>query len=521
MAIKMAADSKANLYSHREAEAWNPKKKNLPVTLVTGFLGAGKTTLLKYVLKYKHNLKIAAAVNDFASLNVDGQIIRKTGDQGEVVELSNGCLCCSVSGEFKKAVWKLLQDADIGKVDYLVIETSGVTDPHETISTLEQDYGKMYRIRLDVVVTIVDTDLLVSKLKENSSDPSLSAAADSQLKCADIVLLNKRDLITDSDLELAKGFITSLVPGVRIHPTNYCAVPLNMIMEVTEVKTVQQIITHEDTSAAYAINTMGGLMNIERRKRQEQVSGTSTHSNHLSADGFSSTVFESSQPLHLSKFQKFLKNFPSGIMRMKGSLWFAENRSTLYSFHMSGRYRYEIAVDIIKSSGAMTTTGAFTVQLVVIGSDKAVSETTSILEDCMTDSAATCFDKDRLRLVEDAVKANDYYCLVEEDTIQHEPRTTSDFWINGCIDYGVTYEEAVGFHGINFNRMNEELAKRVNGSSHCVSLLPVRLKCGKTVCRHSVDRESGFEETWSVIQEVGAKIVASYFQAVGVCKCGR
>lgn len=510
----MADDTRANLYIHREAEAWNPKKKNLPVTLVTGFLGAGKTTLLKYVLKYKHNLKIAAAVNDFASLNVDGQIIRKTGDQGEVVELSNGCLCCSVSGEFKKAVWQLLQDADIGKVDYLVIETSGVTDPHETISTLEQDYGKMYRIRLDVVVTVVDTDLLVSKLKVDCNDPSLSAAADSQLKCADIVLLNKRDLVTDSELKLAEKFVTSLVPGVRIHPTNYCAVPLNMIMEVTEVKTVQQIITHEDTSAAYAINMMGGVMNVERHKRQGQVSAGNSHSNHLSADGFSSTVFESAEPLHLAKFQKFLKNFPPGIMRMKGSLWFAENRSTLYSFHMSGRYRYEIAIDTVKSGG-MTTMGAYAVQLVVIGSDAAVTQTRLALEDCVLDST---HDRDRAKVVEGLIQDNDYYCLVKDE---EENCSTADFWINGCIDYGVTYEEAAGFHGINFNRMNEELAMRVNGSSHCVSVLPVRLPSGRTVCRHSIDVESGFEETWSLMQEVGGKVVAEYFRAVGVCKCGR
>ena len=508
------ADATCNLYMHREAAAWDPKKKTLPVTLVTGFLGAGKTTLLKYVLKYKHNLKIAAAVNDFASLNIDGQIIRGTGTQGDVVELSNGCLCCTVSGEFKKAVWKLLQDADIGKINYLVIETSGVTDPHDTISTLEQDYGKMYRIRLDVVVTVVDTDVLVSKLKHDPSDPSLTMAADSQLKCADIVLLNKQDLVNQDELVLAKQFVTSHVPGVRIHPTSYCAVPLNYIMEVSEVKTVNQIVTHEDTAAAYTVSNMGGVLNTERHNRQ-QGSGH-THSNHLSADGFTSTVYESDRPFDLTRFQEFLRNFPKGIIRMKGSLWFNENRSTLYSFHMSGRCRYELSIETVKSINSNTITGAFGIQLVAIGEEEAVRNVESLLCRCVSKEEARTKNDQRLKYVCDLIKGNDYFVLgeqVEDDCV--------DFWINGCIDYGVTVEEAVGFHGINFNRMNEDLARHVNGSGHCISILPVWLASGKMVCRHALNEEASFEESWKTIQEVGNKVVSDYFRAVGVCKCGR
>ncbi len=511
------ADGLTNLYKYREEQAWATKKKHLPVTLVTGFLGAGKTTLLKYVLKYKHNLKIAAAVNDFASLNIDGQIIRGTGTREEVVELTNGCLCCSVSGEFKKAVWKLLQDADFGKIDYLVIETSGVTDPHETISTLEEEYGKMYRIRLDVVVTVVDTDALVSKLKLNANDPSLHAAADSQLKCADVVLLNKRDLVTEDEMVLAKRFVNKHVPGARVHPTSYCAAPLNMIMEVNEVKSVQHIVTHETTSQAYTISAVGGVMNVERRKRQDGCPATDhAHSKHLSADGFTSVVFESPKPFSLSKFQQFLKNFPVNVLRMKGSVWFTENPSTLYSFHMSGRCRYEISVDTQKSS-RNTTTGAFTVQLVAIGSD--LKDMESRLEDCVTGEGLYSVSGERRKAVVDAITSNDYF--VVGDCQHPESSSFVDFWVSGCIDYGVTIEEATGFHGINFNRMNEELATRVNGSSGGVSVLSVRLESGKTVCRHCIDEAGGFEATWKVVQDVGNKVVSEFFRAVGVCKCGR
>ena len=515
------ADTTLNLYTHREAAAWNPKKKNLPVTLVTGFLGAGKTTLLKYILKYKHNLKIAAAVNDFAALNIDGQIIRGTGTRDEVVELSNGCLCCSVSGEFKKAVWKLLQDADIGKINYLVIETSGVTDPHETIATLEQEYGRMYRVRLDVVVTVVDTDVLVTKLDQNSEDPSLTVAADSQLRCADVILLNKRDLVTEDQLEVAKRFVSSHVPGARIHPTTFCAIPLDLIMEVTEVKSVSQLVTHEVAAAAYTISTEGGLMNAERHRRQREVDGGGrdhNHANHLSADELNSVVFESPKPFSLTKFQTFLRKFPTEIIRMKGSVWFSENRSTLYSFHMSGRFRYELSVDTVRSI-SNSSAGAFGIQLVTIGKKLDNAHINTLFEKCLAGEGTTEMNYGaRVQIVCDFIKANDYFVLVNErdQTVDYV-----DFWLSGCVDYGVSVDEATGFHGINFNRMNEELAKRVNGSSQCVSVLSVQLMDGKVVCRHSVSEEAGFEESWRTIHECGKKVVSDYFQAVGVCKCGR
>ena len=238
-------DSLCNLYDHREKMSWAPKKRHLPVTLVTGFLGAGKTTLLNHVLTNKHNLRIAAAVNDFAAINIDSQIVRGNKAHDSVVALTNGCLCCSISGEFQSAVWELLQDADIGKIDYLLIETSGVTDPQATIATLEQDYGKMYRIRLDTVVTVVDTDALASKLsgdKGTEGDGGIlgAVAADSQLKCADVVLLNKRDLVTAKQFENARLWVQSHVPGVQVYGCQKCAVPLHYIMEVNEVAAGQE-----------------------------------------------------------------------------------------------------------------------------------------------------------------------------------------------------------------------------------------------------------------------------------------
>jgi G3E family GTPase len=502
---------------HREALAWAPEKKHLPVTLVTGFLGSGKTTLLTHVLTNKHNLKIAAAVNDFASLNIDGQIVKGTGHQDGVVELSNGCLCCSISGEFKKAVWQLLQDADIGKIDYLIVETSGITDPLQTIATLEQDYGKMYRVRLDVVVTVIDTDALVTKLNLGENYFT-SVAADSQLQCADVVLLNKKDLVSEDGLQMAKKFVESQVPGVAVYSCRGCAVPLNWIMEVSEVVSNSHVVSHEVTEAAYTISSTGGFKNTARHGRE--VGGTNSSvksSDHLSNDEYQSLVYESSVPFALDKFQHFLgEGFPPGLVRMKGSVWFQENRSCLYSFHMSGRNRYELTPSISRG-GSLQIHGAFKVELVAIGRNINTSDINDALNVCLYKESTASFTQDRLREVNDLINSHDYFVLEANDG----DNSYVDFRVTGCIDYGVTEEEASGFHGINFSRMNEDIAARVNGSCIKGSLLPVLLPNGKQVCRHAVSVQAGLENTWSVITNVAERVVTEYYRAVGVCKCGR
>ena len=523
----MAADSLCNLYRYREEVAWAPKPKHLPVTLITGFLGAGKTSLVTHILSNKHNLKVAAAVNDFAEVNIDGQIVRGTQAHDEVVELSNGCLCCSISGEFRKAVWKLLQDCDIGKVDYLLVETSGVTDPQQTISTLEEEYGKMYRVRLDAVVTVVDTDALVSKLGEEVDGSAQlrglgSVAALSQLKCADIILLNKKDLVSEDQLARAKAFVEHLAPGVRVYSCNHGAVPLHWIMEVNEVSSGSQVVSHEVTEPAYTVSLDGGKKSKERHLRQEksgQENGHHDHSGkeHLSADEFVSLVYESSSPLCLGKFQEFLgAKFPGGLQRMKGTVWFQANRSVLYSFHMSGRQRYDLTP---VHSGPLA--GSFKVQLVAIG--KIDTDTVqSQLEQCTNPVAEESKFMLYKNTLKELVSKDDRFQFKDGlDEATDVSSSCIDFRLTGCVDYGVTEEEAAGFHGINFNQMNLDLAKWINGSSERISVLPARLSSGMVVCRHSVLPESGFPNTWRLAQEAAGKIADRYYRAVGVCKCGR
>ena len=476
----------------------------------------GKTTLLNHVLSNKHNLRIAAAVNDFAERNIDAQIIKKNRDHGEVVELTNGCLCCSISGELKTAVWSLLKQADIGKIDYLVIETSGVTDPLAIIATLEQEYGKMYRIRLDAVVTVVDADALVAGLESGHEGESKlqSAAADSQLQCADVVLLNKKDLVSEEQLAMARDFICKLVPGAQVYSCRKCAVPLHYLMEVQEIGSGRQVVSHEVVEAAYSISQTGGSMNQERQRRLKD-KGIAVSSTHIEQDEFSSFVFESQSPFRLGDFQAFLgKKFPRGVTRIKGTVWFQENRSCLYSFHMSGRQRYELT---LCANAGESLTGAFSVQLVIIGRSISQSEIQATLESSLVSeqkSGESCLTPMVVEAASSLVENDNRFELAGSENL------CIDFRLTGSVEYGITVHEAESVYGINLGKMNLELATRVNGSSMPVCILPVFLPTGLQVCRYAAHADAPFDTVWSLIADIAGKLIVEYYRAVSYCKCG-
>lgn len=522
----LMADSLCNLYLRRETLAWAPKERRLPVTLVTGPLGAGKTSLLNHILNNKYNLKIAAAVNDFAAINVDGQIIKRNKAHGSVVELTSGCLCCTVSEQFETAMVQLLQDADIGKIDYLVIETSGVTDPHATISALERQYGKLFRVRLDAVVTVLDADVLVGKMRGSESVIMDASSTDGQLVCADVVLLNKADLVSGKDLEEALEYVRQRVPGVQTHACRYGAVPLDAIMEVAEVNRAE-IVSHEYIAAAYSISTDGGSKNKERRQRLAEEKGA--RRSHLSEDDFHSFTFEAARPFSLAAFQAFLGDkFPAGVVRMKGTLWFAENRHCLYEFHVSGRQRYELTA---LSSNDSYMSGAFGIQLVVIGKGMNADAINALLQDCVgspvdggPESSIGTDSEDARAQAKALIESDRQFELIDYHHREATPNELApyvDFRLTGSINYGLTPEEASGVHGIDFNRLNVELVNRVNSASGPASLLPVLLPNGTQVCRHGVSNGTQlFPQAWKVVSEVSPRLVAEFYRAVGYCKCG-
>jgi G3E family GTPase len=206
-----------NLVNHYETTTIFRRDSNkfLPVTLVTGPLGSGKTSMIRHVLKSRANLKICVAINDFTDVNVDEKTLACCAEEnehdehshkharGSVVALKRGdCGCCSPADDsFRESISRIIH-SDAG-FDYAVVETSGITDPVGVIAALEERFGKMYRARLDLVVAVIDASLFFFDADGESatcSSSALDATTVSQLKSADLVVINKIDLIDDAQV---------------------------------------------------------------------------------------------------------------------------------------------------------------------------------------------------------------------------------------------------------------------------------------------------------------------------------
>jgi G3E family GTPase len=165
-------------------------KRGIPVTIITGFLGSGKTTLLNHILSNQDGIKTAVLVNEFGEIGIDNELLVTTGE--DMVELSNGCICCTINNDLVEAVYKILERPE--KIDYLVVETTGLADPLPVALTfLGTDLRDL--TRLDSIVTVVDAENF-------SIDLFNSQAAENQIAYADIILLNKSDLVDEADLDL-------------------------------------------------------------------------------------------------------------------------------------------------------------------------------------------------------------------------------------------------------------------------------------------------------------------------------
>jgi G3E family GTPase len=197
-------------------------KHGLPVTIITGFLGSGKTTLLNHILTNQQGLKTAVLVNEFGEIGIDNELIVKTDEDGTLVELSNGCICCTINEDLMNAVYKVLERED--KVDYLVVETTGLADPLPVALTfLGSELRDM--TRLDSIITVVDSENF-------SLDLFNSQAAESQIAYGDIILLNKSDLVSEDTLDQLELRIRDLKDGARILRTTKGNVPLSLLLSV-------------------------------------------------------------------------------------------------------------------------------------------------------------------------------------------------------------------------------------------------------------------------------------------------
>jgi G3E family GTPase len=288
-------------------------KRGMPVTIITGFLGSGKTTLLNQILKNKEDLKVAILVNEFGDINIDSQLLVSLDE--DMVELSNGCICCTINDGLVDAVYRILEREDA--IDYLVIETTGVADPLPIILTfLNTDLRDL--TRLDSIITVVDAETFTPTHFD-------SQAALSQIVYGDIILLNKTDLVSESKLDRVREEIRDLKKDARMLQSEYGQVPLPLILDV-ELSNPEMYreVEGEDSHEHH------------HHEHHEHHEHHHHHSHHLENDGFMSISFQSDRPFLVYKFQDFLDNIPENIFRAKGILWFQESQLR-HIFQLSGK----------------------------------------------------------------------------------------------------------------------------------------------------------------------------------------
>jgi G3E family GTPase len=267
--------------------------KKIPIVLLSGFLGSGKTTLLKQILSWDSDLTgTIVIVNEFGEVGIDGSLLKDSGS--DVVELTSGCICCTLSADLQQSLEKIYEQFSPQRI---LIESSGLADPTAISSLL--DRGTLSRLMtLQRIITVLDADLW--EARENFGTLFFN-----QLEMANVILLNKIDLLAEDQVSLFLEEIHTAIPGSQVIPTIHCRVDPETLWAENKPKVLD-------------IKPMSFYLNEQKRKS-------------VDASGYVTFVFESIDPLDENCFKQFTSELPFEMFRMKGPVRF-EDRTVMVNF---------------------------------------------------------------------------------------------------------------------------------------------------------------------------------------------